>query len=180
MAQAKPSYTFIAVDTTQGVLNNQNVPGAVYDTESGFVNSLDPSFGDNPTNALTGNYRESHEHAVHERWRHANTGIVLAGKATQGTRLVINFSSIPNGSYVSAPNCVNLVNVIGRGTTGIAVLVTNTSSTGFGGQPVSTTNCASLSTNVAGTVGGVSTPGFAVYEVFFANPNALEKVCRLH
>ena len=38
---AKPSYAFVATNTTQGVSNNQNVPGAVYDTESGFVNSLD-------------------------------------------------------------------------------------------------------------------------------------------
>jgi len=96
------------------------------------------------------------------------------------TRLVINLSSIPNGSSVTVPNCVNLVNVIGGGTTGIAVLVTNTSNTGFGGQPV--TGCTTgtppvtATTTVAGTVGGIASPGFAVYEVFFANPNALEKV----
>jgi hypothetical protein len=47
---AKPAYdNNKALNTTQGVLNNQNVPGAVYDTESGFVNSLDgASGGDGP------------------------------------------------------------------------------------------------------------------------------------
>jgi hypothetical protein len=169
---AKPSYNFVNTDTTQGVLNNQNVPGAVYDTESGFVNSLATTAGDNPTNALTGNSGIGAPFANGVN----DTGIQLAGIATQGTRLVINFSSIPNGSYVSVPNCVNLVNVIGNGTTGIAVLIANTSNTGFGGQPVSASNCLTTSTNVAGTVGGVSTPNMAVYEVFFANPNALEKV----
>ena len=169
---AKPSYNYVSLDTTQGVLNNQNVPGAVYDTESGFVNSLATTAGDNPTNALTGN---SGVGAPFTNVGGTDTGITLAGKATQGTRLVINFSSIPNGSSVTAPNCVNLVNVIGGGTTGVAVLITNTSNTGFGGTPVATTSCSG-STTVAGTVGGVSSPGFAVYEVFFANPNALEKV----
>jgi hypothetical protein len=174
---AKPSYNYVSLNTTQGVLNNQNVPGAVYDTESGFVDSLAASAGDNPTNALTGN---SGVGAPFTNVGGTDTGIILAGKATQGTRLVINFSSIPNGSSVTVPNCVNLVNVIGGGTTGIAVLVTNTSNTGFGGQP--TTNCTTgtppvtVSTTVAGTVGGIAAPGFAVYEVFFANPNALEKV----
>ena len=62
---AKPSYTFVATNTTQGVLNNQNVPGAVYDTESGFVNHLGTAGGDAPTNALTGgpgNGRSVREH----------------------------------------------------------------------------------------------------------------------
>ena len=176
---AKPSYNYVSLNTTPGVLNNQNVPGAVYDTESGFVNSLATSAGDNPTNALTGN---SGVGAPFTNVGGTDTGITLAGKATQGTRLVINFSSIPNGSSVTAPNCVNLVNVIGNGTTGIAVLVLNTTNTGFGGTPVTSCttgtapNITTLTTTVAGTVGGIAAPGFAVYEVFFANPNALEKV----
>jgi hypothetical protein len=171
---AKPSYAFNTVNTTQGVANNQNVPGAVYDTESGFVNGLAASTGDAPTNALTGN--PSAGVPFSNTGGAADTGIVIAGMATQGTRLVVNFSSIPAGSSVTAPNCVNLTNVIGGGTTGIAVQIINTSNTGFGGQPVSTTNCATTSTTVAGTVGGITAPGFTVYEVFFANPSALEKV----
>jgi hypothetical protein len=62
---------------------------------------------------------------------------------------------------------INLVNVIGGNTTGVAVLINNTSPSGFGGTPA-----GAGSTTVAGT----GAPGFAVYEVFFANPNALEKV----
>ena len=162
-------------DTTQGVLRNQNVPGAVYDTESGFVNSLPANTGDTPTNALTGGTSAG---IPFSNVGGSATGITLAGIATQGTRLAISFSSIPAGSSVSAPNCVNLLNVIAGGVTGVAVLINNTSNSGFGGQPAS---CALVSgvapsTTVAGTVGGIAAPGFAVYEVFFSNPGALEKL----
>jgi hypothetical protein len=69
------------------------------------------------------------------------------------------------------PNVVNLTNVIAGGTTGVAVLIGNTSSTGFGGTPL-----AAGTSIVAGTVAGVTYPGFAVYEVFFSNPGALEQL----
>jgi hypothetical protein len=170
---AKPAYSFIAVNTTQGVNNNQNVPGAVYDSESGFVNSLDATHGDVPTNPLTGGPPTGGSGAgvAFSNVGGVDTGIALAGIATQGTRLVMRFSSIPNGSSVSVPNIVNLTNVIGNTTTGVAVLITNTSNTGFGGTPA-----GAGTTTVAGTVGGITAPGFAVYEVFFANPSALEQL----
>jgi len=173
---AKPSYNYVnglTPVTTQGVLNNQNVPGAVYDTESGFTNSLAPAAGDVPTNALTGGPPTggAGNGNAFSNVGGTDTGIVLAGNATQGTRLLISFSSIPAGSSVSAPNIVNLLNVIGGGVTGVAVLITGTSSSGFGGTPA-----GAGSTTVAGTVGGIAAPGFAVYEVFFSNPAALEKL----
>jgi hypothetical protein len=171
--QAKPSYQFNAVDTTQGVANNQNVAGAVYETESGYVNSFAATAGDNPLAPLTG---QAGNGVPFSNSGGTDTGIILAGIATQGTRLAINFSKIPAGSSVSVPNCANLVNVIGGGVTGVAILITGTTSTGFGGTPVSPTSCSSTNTTVAGTVGGIAAPGFAVYEVFFSNPSALEKV----
>jgi hypothetical protein len=187
---AKPSYNYInglTPVTTQGVLNNQNVPGAVYDTESGFTNALPAANGDVPTNALTGGPPTGGpgNGAPFTNAGGSATNLVAAGIATQGTRLFLSFSSIPAGSSVSVPIVVNLTNVIGGGVTGVAVLITGTSSTGFGGTPAAVTNptpcqvtvpatvgCA----NVAGTVGGITAPGFAVYEVFFSNPAALEKV----
>ena len=95
----------------------------------------------------------------------------MAGKATQGTRLMINFTNIPAGSYVTVPNCVNLINVIGGGTTGVAVLITNTSTSGFGGTPARLREQHHRR-------GRLSLPNRAVYEVFFSNPNALEQLSR--
>jgi len=165
---AKPSYAFTATNTTQGVLINQNIPGAVYDSESGFVNTFGAtpgSAGDNPLNPLTGTPGAG---VAFSNNGGTNTGIVLAGIATQGTRLFLSFSAIQAGSTVSVPNVVNLVNVIGGAVTGVAVLINNATASGFGGTPAATTG----STTVAGT----GTGNAAVYEVFFANPDALEKV----
>jgi hypothetical protein len=165
---AKPQYTFNTTNTTQGVTKNQNVPGAVYDTESGFVNSGPAANGDNPLNPLTGTPGAG---VAFSNAGGVDTGIGLSGIATQGTRLTVRFTSIPNGSSVSVPNIVNLTNVIANTVTGVAVLINGTSNTGFGGIPAAAGN-----TTVAGTVGGITAPGFAVYEVFFSNPGALEQL----
>jgi len=165
---AKPQYTFVATNTTQGVTKNQNVPGAVYDTESGFVNNGAAANGDNPLNPLTATPGAG---VAFSNAGGVDTGIALSGIATQGTRLTVRFTSIPNGSSVSVPNIVNLTNVIAGTVTGVAVLINGTSNTGFGGIPAAAGN-----TTVAGTVGGITAPGFAVYEVFFSNPGALEQL----
>jgi len=62
---------------------------------------------------------------------------------------------------------VNLTNVIGGGITGVAVLITGTSASGFGGTPAGAGST---------TVAGGSAPNRAVFEVFFSNPNALEQL----
>jgi len=173
---AKPAYNYTAGGTpvtTPGVRDNQNVPGAVYDSESGFVNAFGAApgvAGDNPLNPLTGPPGAG---IAFSNAGGVATGIVNAGIATQGTRLYLGFTSVPAGSTISVPNIVSLNNVIAVGATfpqtGVAVLITNTLPSGAGGTPV---------TNLAGStaVGGTGTAGFAVYEVFFANPSALEKV----
>ena len=141
---AKPSYLYTGgvggtPNTTQGVTQNQNVPGAVYDSESGFVNSFGGATpgvaGDNPLNPLTGPPGAG---IAFSNAGGTNTGIVLAGIATQGTRLWLGFSSIQAGSTVSVPNVINLQNVIGGGQTGVAVLINNASASGFGGTPAAT------------------------------------------
>jgi hypothetical protein len=173
---AKPSYTYTggvggvnSPNTTAGVANNQNVPGAVYDTESGFVNAFAASAGDNALNPLTGQAGAGIAFA-NDAGSAANTGIALAGIATQGTRLWLGFSSIQAGSSVSVPNVISLNNVIGGAQTGVAVLINNASPSGFGGTPAGAGST---------TVAGAGSAGFAVYEVFFANPNALEKAAIL-
>ena len=175
---AKPAYNFVATNTTQGVANNQNVPGSVYDTESGFVNSLpEATGGDCATNALTG-LNCGNASVAFTNAGGAATNVAASGIATQGSRLVLSFSNIPAGSSVAVPNFVAITNVIAGGQTGIAVLITGTTATGFGGTPASIALVGGLTptTTVAGTVGGIASPGFAVYEVFFANPSALEQV----
>ena len=163
-----------------GVLNNQNVPGAVYDSESGFTNALASAHADvlDQCSYRRPTHRRSGQWHPFSNIGGSATNIAAAGIATQGTRLYIGFSSIPAGSTVSAPNCVNLANVIGLGVTGIAVQISGTSSTGFGGTPVSLTNCLTTNTVVAGVQlpSGIAAPGFVVYEVFFSNPEALEKM----
>ncbi len=175
---AKPSYAYTggvglsgAPNTTQGVALNQNVPGAVYDSESGFVNKFAAAQGDNPANPLTGTagagipFTNAGGASISAGLPNG-LNVAQAGIATQGTRLWLGFSAIQGGSTVAVPNVINLVNVIGGGTTGVAVLINNTSASGFGGTPA-----GAGSTTVAGS----GTAGFAVYEVFFANPSALEK-----
>jgi hypothetical protein len=188
---ARPSYNYangLTPNTTQGVANNQNVAGTLYETESGYVNSLASTAGDNPLNPLTG--------GTGAGVPFDNTGGAAAlntagaGVATQGTRLMVSFGNVPAGSTVSAPNVVELTNVIAGGVTGVAVLITGTSSSGFGGTPTPSTGAACQATVpatpptsltagctiVGGVVGGIATSNIAVYEVFFSNPNALEQV----
>jgi len=57
------------------------------------------------------------------------TGITNAGIATQGTRLVMNFTNVPSGTSIAVPTVVYLTNVVNSNTiTGVAVLVTGTAS----------------------------------------------------
>jgi len=94
---AKPSYNYTggtSPNTTQGVANNQNVPGAVYDTESGFVNKFGATAGDNALNPLTGQPGAGIAFSntgctppASPANASCNTNIAQAGIATQGTRL---------------------------------------------------------------------------------------------
>ena len=159
---AKPNYNYTGGGlpnvTVTTVANNENVPGAEYDTESGFVNSFAAAQGDNPLDPL---HLGAGLGIPFSNAGGGATNIVAAGIATQGTRLMISFSSIPNGSVVSAPPVVQLVNVVSGGNSGVAVLVTGTTASGFGGTPT-TPSVANTPVLVAGIplVNGV--PGYSV------------------
>ena len=193
---AKPNYAYLPTGglpslggsntTTTTVLNNENVPGAEYDTESGFVNTFATTAGDNPLNPLAGGPNGNPGGAglgapFTNTGGAAALGIEKAGIATQGTRFMLNFSSIPNGTIISAQPVVNLVNVANTAqVTGVAILVQNTTASGFGGTPATPT-VANTPIPIAGIpivngVPGTAYPGYAVYEVLFANPNALERL----
>jgi hypothetical protein len=147
---------------------NQNVPGAIYNTESGFVNNstlADPS-PNPPQGTGTGNVLPN----LGNPFSSGATGIAGAGIASQGTRLAVQISNIPNGSTVLVPQVVYLKNIAGGGSvvnTGVMVLV-STDASGAGGVPPTTG--VSNTTFVP-----VQASGLAVYEVEFADPFSIEQ-----
>jgi hypothetical protein len=172
-----PSAPATCPNTSTATTTNQNVPGATYDTESGFMNNNAPAGGNPPTNALAqgvGNGAIFTDTTVS-----GGTGILTAGVATQGTRLSMNFANVPNGASISVPNVVQLFNVINNTLSGVAVLVTGTVASGSGGTPVTgAADSTTQTTFVAGSAvpGGGTLPQRAVYEIFFSNPGALEQM----
>jgi len=182
--QAVPQYSYVG-NTSQATpfltnvlgnaaaLLNQNVPGTTYSTESGFMDPLPAASGNPPANPLTAG--AGNGAAFVDTTVGGGTGIVAAGRATQGTRLVATFANVPNGSTVRVPNVAFLINVINSTITGVAVLVNGADAAGAGG----TSLAAPGTTNVAGSQvgGGVGNlPQRAVYEVLFSNPGALEQL----
>ncbi len=162
---------------------NQNVPGAIYNTESGFeypgtsgganVNNdptpnPPPGVGTVPVTATTLGLYD------------ATTGISGAGIANTGTRLQVQISNIPAGAVVSVPDAIPLFNsncgktagVCTSKPSGIAMLV-NTDTAGAGAySPVYTgTGGAAGALN---TTSPIQSSGLVVYEVIFADPFSVE------
>jgi hypothetical protein len=148
---------------------NQNVPGAIYNTETGFENvgtvgstlandpNPNPPFGVGTTPVVS---------VPNNGFSSTSTGIASAGIATQGTRLAVQITSIPNGVVVFVPTAISLTNSVGA--TGIAVLTTTAADGSGGYSPVSTANPVPTTTYVP--ISG----GLAVYEVLFADPFSIE------
>ncbi|MEO8025160.1 MAG: hypothetical protein ABI823_01720 [Bryobacteraceae bacterium] len=146
---------------------NQNVPGAIYNTESGLM--YPPSISDpSPNNPPNGYGTVFVTSTATSFASPSGTGISNAGVATQGTRLVISFASIPNGSDVYVPNIVSLVRQNATTTVSGVMVLVNTDATGSGGSP------AGAAAGVT-KVGQFANAGLAVYEVLFADPFSLEQ-----
>ena len=161
---------------------NQNVPGAIYNTESGFEYfsaTADPA--PNPPNGIgtipvTATANVFSDNYVGTGFNNGTTGIAGAGVASQGTRLALNFSSIPNGSQVFVPSVAILYrqgthnappNNFNTGQpTGVAVL-TNTDANGAGAY-------SRASTGGSTTFVAVGSSNLAVYEVLWSDPFSLE------
>jgi hypothetical protein len=151
---------------------NQNVPNALYNTETGI--NFDPALATPSPNppAGTGSNGVAPTGTAFNSSTD-NTGISSAGEPSQGTRFAIRFSGIPVGSNPSVPTSVDLdTGSIGDVDTGVIVLVCGTDAHGYGG---STAAC-----DTSG-IGGTSPitldangNGIVVYEVAFADPSALE------
>jgi len=165
-------------NTSSATTTNQNVPGATYETESGFMDPNLAAGGNPPTNPLSIGAGAGAPFV--DTTVQGGTGILSAGVATQGTRLAVNFANVPNGVTISVPNVVQLFNVINNQLSGVAVLVGGTAASGSGGTLVSgASDSTAISSFVAGSQipGGIGTlPQRAVYEVLFANPGALEQM----
>ncbi|MEP6962604.1 MAG: hypothetical protein ABI995_11040, partial [Acidobacteriota bacterium] len=135
----------------------QNVPGAIYNTESGFTSALTQTTpSPNPPNgvgtiAVTGNGDLAN-----------STGIASAGIATQGTRLAVTFRDIPAGVSVSLPATANIFRSGSSVISGVAVR-TITDANGAGAF------------SPAGAI-AIGTDLLAVYEVLFADPFVIEEV----
>ncbi|MEO8050736.1 MAG: hypothetical protein ABI833_10005 [Acidobacteriota bacterium] len=146
---------------------NQNVPNALYNTETGI--NFDPALSTPLTNPPEGT--GSNGVAPAGVAFNGSTGISSAGEVSQGTRFAIRFSGIPLGSNPSVPRLVDLETGAQSADidTGVIVMICGTDSHGAGG---STAACGATTT-VPITL-DANGNGIVVYEVAFADPNALE------
>ena len=164
---------------------NQNVPGAVYNTESGFENlgsGAEPSPNPPVGSGFSGSVgvQSAAFPTIH--------GLNNAGIANAGTRLMLQFSSVVSGTSIFVPTVVRLTSQLSGAATGVAVL-TSTDPTGAGGFSAVSSNGGAVGSCTAsggcpalGNVTGlaqVSTfngAGIAVYEVLYSdafNPEQL-------
>ena len=153
---------------------NQNVPNALYNTETGI--NFDPLLltpSPNPPDGTGSNGVAPLGTAFNNTGQH-NTGISSAGEVSQGTRFAIRFSGIPIGSNPSVPLSVDLDTGAAADDvdTGVIVLVCGTDAHGYGGSTAACTNAPIAGTSPISL--DANGNGMVVYEVAFADPNALE------
>jgi len=152
---------------------NQNVPNALYNTETGI--NFDPLLLTPAVNPPPGTGSNGAAPAG-TAFNSPTTGISTAGEVSQGTRFAIRFSGIPIGSNPSVPLQVDLetgtpANDIDTGT---LVMVCGTDSHGYGGTTAACTTPAGTLAGTSPIVLDANGNGIVVYEVAFADPNALE------
>jgi len=156
---------------------DQNVPGAIYNTESGFeytstatLLSPNPPLGISSTSVTGANNGGTALNSTNA----TSTGIQGAGIASAGTRLAVAFSGIPNGASVwvapvlylyrqgTAASSTALTGL----TTGVAVL-TSTDASGAGAFTAAATTANLVQ---------ISSTNLAVYEILFADPSSSEEL----
>jgi hypothetical protein len=158
--------TVFDATTYPDLFNNQNVPGAIYNTEDAFVNTgsaLGRAYADptpNPPAQLVTGAGSVGPTPTFPDVR----GMRIAGAANAGTRLIYQFSGVPNGVQLWIPGAVAVTSVISNQRTGTARLVT-TDSNGAGPFSPAPVNGSGFS-----QVGIFNGAGIAVYEILFADP----------
>jgi len=167
---------------------NQNVPGAIYETEAGFEYSSSPAFANpnpNPGGGISTGVATGATNTGYALTS-ASTGITQAGIATQGTRLFMSFANIPQGSAIFVPPVVflwrqNLGSTppaaiyTPASNTGVAVLVATDAAGDTAYTPAQALPAAATPGAAVGTLVPVSN-NLAVYEVLFDDPSSLENV----
>jgi hypothetical protein len=147
---------------------NQNVPGAIYNTESGFM--FPPSGTTNPSPNPPQGFGTVQVTANAFPLSSTSTGIANAGIANQGTRLTLAFANVPNGIQLYAPTTIVLTRQNATTTTsGVARLV-STDANGAGAyNPLGTAG-----TTQAAQIPLFNNSGVIVYEILYADPFAQE------
>ena len=138
---------------------NQNVPGAIYNTETGFLNSAtDPAV--NPPGYTGPALNSSGD---------GNPTTAGIGTATQGTRLMVSFNSIPNGTSVFVPTTIVTTNALTAVASGRANLVVTDAN---GAGPYSAVGTGAPTGFSATSI--VNGSAVAVYEIVQSDPFAIE------
>jgi len=166
---------------------NQNVPGANYNTESGFENFGGSGSDPKPVNPPTG-YASGINNVVtsldngYGFVSDSGHGLQHAGVADHGTRLALNFTNLPNGTNLWLPPVIYLYRqdktltstggpngdptaFVSGFSTGVMVLTTTDAN---GGGAYSATN--STSTALVQLTGSL-----AVYEILYTDPFSYEQ-----
>jgi hypothetical protein len=151
---------------------NQNVPGAIYNTEDAFVNTgsalgrayVDPS--PNPPSQLVLPGQGVGPTPTFPDVR----GMRIAGAANAGTRLIYQFSGVPNGVQLWIPVVAPVISNLTGDRTGTARL-TATDSNGAGPFSPTPGNSGGLA-----QVSVFNGAGIAVFEVLFADAFTGERV----
>lgn len=135
---------------------NQNLPGNIFNTETGFLNGplSDPPSQTVPPTA-----------AFPSAW-----GLDKAGAADQGTRVYISFENVPASVKLFVPVVVPLISSTNEQRSGTAVLV-STDANGAGAYSPIAGNASGLA-----QIPSTGSTAMAVYEVLYADPVSLESL----
>lgn len=145
----------------------QNVPSALYQTEGGFQwqnDSVNGPPSPNPPGFFSGTVLDLGNPLDSLGFGGLNTGVNGAGTVNSGTRVALSFSSLPSGYAIQVPTVLYLHPTFDSTINSGVMVLTNTDTRGAG--PYS---------QVVGTNGtSIVSGGLAVYEVLYAEVNAIE------
>jgi hypothetical protein len=159
---------------------SQNVPNALYNTETGInFDAADPVPAINPPAGTASNGNTAPTGIAFNSGGSpgaagGTTGISSAGEVSQGTRFAIRFANIPIGSNPSVPLIVHLETgaISADNDTGVIVQVCGLDAHGQGVGTACTSTGAVAGTSLIPV--DANGNGVVFYEVAFADPNALE------